>query len=296
MEVHGMSVARLREMEDETIVSGGINAAGNLVLSRKDGTQVNAGKVVPDPVVIPPVLTRKVQVYTNANASTGITWVKPANATRVRVILIGGGAGGPGPTGSGVGVGGAMIDVTLPASMFNSTETVTVGSGGIGGTGANNGTAGGDATITIKGQLLNARGGGWGGVIPGWPTMSDRTLKLGGPFQTGGGILTDSTLRELFGDAGGGGVGQNDAQYSAGGPGFFGFTRAGVKGTAPGTRGQDGNILEGIAGGGGGIPTDSTPGHGGTPGGGGARGTNSVAGGNGGAAQACIISYYNTDD
>ncbi len=137
-----------------------------------------------------------VQVFT----SNG-TWNKPGTANAVRIFMIGGGGGGgsgrqsasgTAAFGGGGGSGGAMIQyVTMPASVFASTETVVVGTGGTGGTGVSSGdtngvsgSGGGTSTFSSGNKLIRALGGLGGG---GGTTAATGTAGAGtqnGDFTT----------------------------------------------------------------------------------------------------------------
>lgn len=135
------------------------------------------------------------------------TWTKPASAKFISVIVVGGGGGGASgaaAVGSGVaggtggGGGGGVLMLTIPATAFNTTESVVVGAGGIGGaansrTGAganattpgNNGNNGGDSSF---GELV-AKGGNGGAY-----TAANNALGMGGAPIGFPSFTTDSAL------------------------------------------------------------------------------------------------------
>ena len=115
--------------------------------------------------------------------TTSGTWVKPPGALWVQVYLVSGGDGGGSGaraasglrSGGAGGNGGQVLDLTtgpmIPASVFGSTETVTIGAGGAGGaakTSPGNGHSGGAGGTTMfgpfaVGSAYNGTTGGEGG-------------------------------------------------------------------------------------------------------------------------------------
>ena len=130
------------------------------------------------------------QSYTTAGT---FEWNKPNGAQIISVIVVGGGGGGASgaaAVGSGVaggaggGSGGGVVMVTLPASVFDVTESVVVGAGGKGGTGSVRIGAGANATTAGQNGFagsdssfgeITAPGGGSGSY-----TAANNALGLGG--------------------------------------------------------------------------------------------------------------------
>ncbi len=178
-----------------------------------------------------------VQVFT-ANG----TWNKPATANAVRIFMIGGGGGGgsgrqsasgTAAFGGGGGSGGTMIQyVTMPASVFASTESVVIGTGGTGGAGVSAGNAngatgsnGGTSTFSSSTKLIQALGGLGGGG--GTSTAGG----AGGAGTQNGDFTTNSA------GGAGGAIGAAGTYFFPGGGGGGGSISAALVVTAGGTGG-----------------------------------------------------------
>jgi len=243
--------------------------------------------------------------------ATSGTWTKPPGAALVTVLLIaGGGGGGSGAveasgtvaTGGAGGGGGAYSLVTLPATVLNSTESVTVGTGGAGGaavgTAAAHGNAGGNGSNSVFKSadfaVANWGAGGAGGGAataaaggasgPGsWPGSAGASSSASG----GAGAAGAGTLQGATGGGAGGGV-SSGAVASAGGAAGNVSVSGGIAGGAAGTAGAGAGgaggsadalvPIAGTGGGGGGASTSAGAGAGG------AGGKYGAGGGGGGAA------------
>jgi hypothetical protein len=274
----------------------------------------------------------QVDVFTSSG-----TWTKPANAKMVRVLLIGGGGGGGSgrrnsgaPVGGGGGGGpGSLCDISLDASSFGATETVTIGAGGPGGAeqstnaDGNIGTAGSNTTMaTAIGTLYalggNAGVGGTGTSAAGGAakTASINSISVNGASAGGAGAVGTATAggaEAVLRPTGGGGGGGRDVVTTGGAAGgaiagsasHSGWTGALIAGGAAGSAngaGGNGNTAQfaGTGGGGGGGNASGAGGAGGNGGsygaggggGGGAIGGNSGKGGDGAQGVAVIVSYF----
>ena len=281
------------------------------------------------------------QAYANSAPSTDVrvystagsfTWVKPSGAKSVNVQLFGGGGGGGGGSkntttltvkaGGGGGGGGSYLNITLPASVLNATQTVVVGAGGTagagqttvavggaGGAGGNTtfaglicaggtGGAGGTAASAAAGiGILNANSGGASSITAagagGAPTSATTAYQYGGAGGGAGGSVTAAAAVTT-----GGNGGRSNVLSQAGGA----LGAAGVAGTNGYTHSNanTGLFAAGSGGGGGGAGLAAVGGAGGAGGfpaagggGGGATesGTTSGAGGVGGAGMVVITTY-----
>lgn len=243
--------------------------------------------------------------------TTSGTWTKPPGAALVTVLLIaGGGGGGSGAvqasgtvaSGGAGGGGGAYSLVTLPASVLNSTESVTVGTGGAGGaavgTAAAHGNAGGNGSNSVFKNadfaVANWGDGGAGGAAsaaatggasgPGsWPGSTGASSSASG----GAGAASAGTLQGASGGGAGGGI--TSGAVAAGGGAAGNVSASG--GIAGGTAGSAGSGAGGAGGSAGpSVPIAGTGGGGGGAsttagaGAGGAGGNYGAGGGGGGAA------------
>lgn len=224
----------------------------------------------------------KVDSWTGGGAG-GYTWVKPAGATRIRVILIGaGGQGWPGDQGRGGG-GGAIVDVTLPASLFSPAGcNVNVGltaSSEQGGTSRINinGTSNTFSEATLAagpGKSGGSPGNGAGGMV----LLPDGALPEGGGLWLGGpgGSAPDSAGNAAGQAAAGGGHGATSQSSTA-------MAKAG---RGAGVNVGVGDVTKALPGGGG--ATRGADGF--APGGGGAGGGSMISAGSNGAV--ALISYF----
>lgn len=274
-----------------------------------------------------------VQIFTVSG-----TWTKPAGALMVDVTVIGGGGGGGSGrkgaaggvrAGGGGGGGGGWDQRIFPASIFGSSETVTVGTGGTGGaaqtTNATDGNPGITGTVSQVGNFIKAGGGaqGLGGTAAsgagGAAGVANFPGIVGASASTSGGVGATAGNGGFTGAAGGGaggGItsGNSFSNGSAGGSTGTNIRTTITGGTAGlgGSTGNNGgnggaaetNNAQGGAGGGGGGPqlTSGASGSGGNGGnygsGGGGGGAsdqsvgNSGAGGNGAPGLVIITTYF----
>jgi hypothetical protein len=310
-------------------VYGGTNVAlytqnkeGYVAIWRYDATSSGQGWVLENPPRI------NVQEF----AASG-TWVKPPGAKMLDILLIGGGGGGgsgrrgaagTARLGGSGGAAGTVTLVRLPASLFSSTETVTVGAGGPGGnaqtvddTNGNAGTAGGDttfgSTIAAKGSAAGVGGtnsNAFGAIGGGGQCFFGPLIDNFGSTSGGGGNAQSGATPTYSLPSGGGGGGTlsvGNASLTGGGGGQINTGNvtgsiAAAAGGLPGVAGTNGTSYTSslgacIGGGGGGGGTSANGGNGGNYGGGGGgggaslNGTASGAGGNGGGGYALIITY-----
>ena len=254
------------------------------------------------------------------------TFTKPPGYAAFTLDGIGGGGGGGKSSSTntgGGGGGGGRFTTQIPATVFSTTETVTVGAGGTGATTA----TGGDGGNTSVGSVVLGTGGGgaagsasgFGGsgqlahtvvtatFASGWVGtvgLSSSTFSSGNNAEYGGGSgggggagSTNATGRtggsSIFAAGAGGSGGVNDSGAQAGGAGGAANSyTAGGGGTAgsgvAGGAGPAGNlVICGGGGGGGGVNGSAVGlagGAGGIPGGGGGGGGTGVStSGNGGS-------------
>jgi len=248
------------------------------------------------------------------------TFSKAASTKWIQLIIWGGGGGGgsgrrgAGTTnrgGGGAGVGGPLTVFEGPASVFDTSETVTVGAGGAGGssitsddTSGNNGTIGGDSYVgKVYAQqgtnnnrgLAGTTSGGNAGTAPQFTSFNTKQ-QANGNSGGNGGTFSGNPGQDLLGSSattsigfftlplsGGGGGGANSSDNNGsggvGGGYYYPSTGAVTLLSAGGTAGTAGNN----GGNGTNAPATTTGGilYAGT-GGGGGGGSASAAGGAGG--------------
>ena len=165
--------------------------------------------------------TTDIQIF----ATTGsTTWTKPLNAKSVNIQLFGaGGGGGSGrkdsagatsKSGGAGGGGGGYLNITLPASVLENSETVTIGAGGAGAAGrttnnTNGITASSGGNTTFNSLVCQGGNGGGGGSVTTATTASAAlNSNAGGSVSitanAGSGSPTLATVSTQFGGAGGG--------------------------------------------------------------------------------------------
>lgn len=268
--VTGLTAARMAEIEDASVVEGVVNSMGNLILTTKGGTEIDAGSVNPIPATVD--VLGSVMLADNAEAIAGTATdrvITPANlaalpgykyqqtvkytssgsflkvnypgvkAIRVRVQG-GGGAGGSAQPASvnnhskgAGGGGGGYAEKLILVDALAATETVTVGAGALGTTAIGAGNTGGTSSF---GSHVSATGG------LGGNTATNQALyvcAIGGD----GGIGTNGDLN-VRGGAGGTGTGY--ATVGTGGTGGSSVLGGGAAGTYTGS---SGGTLPGLTGG-----------------------------------------------
>ena len=272
--------------------------------------------------------TPDVQIFTSST-----TWTKPTAAKLVNIQLFGaGGGGGSGrkdatagaaKSGGTGGSGGSYLNINVPASTLNSTESVTVGTGGAGGAAvsaaATDGNAGSSGGNTIF-SFLRAPGGSGGnagsttaqGAVAG--ILNANSSGVSSITATAGsGTPAGSTSPTQYGGAGGGSGGGISTANAALGAGDGGRSNVlNIAGGAAGAAGAVGAVgtnnpnyttgvfAVGSAGGGGGAGLAVNGGDGGVGGipasggggGGATTGTQSGAGGAGAAGLVIITTYF----
>jgi hypothetical protein len=170
------------------------------------------------------------------------------------------------------GAGGGCFEGTIEASLFGTSETITIGAGGAAVTGVANGNPGGNTSI---GSLVTVYGGatfGSGGAIGGTSAYTEATSIISG-FAGGTGTASASTVW-------GGSTAKSDASTATGGSIYGGAGGGSV--AAAGTLRAAGASLFGGDGGAASVAGNGTAGS--APGGGGGAtqtGTQSGAGGAG---------------
>lgn len=248
------------------------------------------------------------------------TWTKDANAKKVEIYIWNGGSGGgsgrqgsnTASSGGGGGGAGSVLAYKGLASLFDTSETVTIGAGGAGGaaqtsasTNGNPGTQGGASSLgNISITSLLTSGGGGGGAATGtggnsgigWimSTFSQVDLSLnvgGGDGDNQAGVVGASAgnqTPELLCAAGGAGGGGADSGTERSGGTGGDILSFGTQGSTPitvvagGTAGLESTTINGGAG----NPFVSTSGgriSGGSGGGGGGGQSVGLVAGNGGA-------------
>lgn len=281
--ITGYTAERMKEIEDASIIDGEVNGAGNLILTRYDGTDIDAGSVIgPEgPVSSPEVEEAPLGTigYIRRNGfwvpslvrevfTASGTWTKPAGALLVKAELISGGGGGCSTGGAsytgGAGGGGGFIEEIFEATTLGATVSVTIGAGG--GVDVNGGTSSFGSHLSVlggaKGLGVNGgKGGGFDGARGG--------LEYGEPDNT--------AKSSTWGGGGGAGGHATNNNAHSGGKSVRGGGGGSASNTAGGTSGTSGdggmggfgtNAANGSIPGGGGGSVAGTPGTGGT----GARG------------------------
>ncbi|QFP95415.1 hypothetical protein SEA_MAKAI_23 [Arthrobacter phage Makai] len=279
--ITGITAEKMQEYVDENIVSGSINEMGNLILVKRDGTQVDAGSSVPVVPLASDIEPGRIQLATNAEAIAGtatdraITPWNLANlvgyrfwqtikytssgtfqkatypgAKMIRVrVQAGGGSGGCAATAStgnnskgAGGGGGGYAERILYMENLAASETVTVGAGGASTTTVGAGNTGGTSSF---GTLCVATGG------IGGQTATNQSLMVNAVGGEGGIGTTGDIL--IKGGAGGPGIGY--ATLGTGGTGGNSVMGGGADGTATPSGGgnQNGRTGGNYGGGGGGA-------------------------------------------
>lgn len=302
-----------------TLVTPNLGTPSTLVLTNATGLPLTTGVTGVLPVANGGFNAVDVQIFTADG-----TWNKPTGAMSVSITMLGGGGGGgsgrKGATGTarsggGGGAGGGWGQITFPASILGSSESVTVGTGGSGGvsqtTSTTNGNAGVAGGNTSFGTWLRVLGGarGNGGTTSatgnasggsGFPSVGGYTVGgQGGTTNPSSGVAsaTPATTAMTGGGGGGGGSITSGNTASPGGLGGavgtsitsgYGTQISGGTSGATSTTGGSGNAsptnsaVGGSGGGGGGASTTTNAGAGGAGapygagGGGGGAATNSV--------------------
>jgi|GEM_PF-3549038 len=163
-------------------------------------------------------------IPSNVQAFTsGGTWVRPANISRVYVEVWGAGGGGRSGSNNQSGGGGGGGGYSAGLVTVTGNVTVTVGSGGTAGNAGGNSSFAGASTLTGNGGATGGTGGGAGG------TASGGTINLSG--AAGG----DGRNQNGAGGGGGGGSPKGGAG-GGGGPGSNANNPSvnGAQGTLPG--------------------------------------------------------------
>lgn len=284
------------EVKDEgtslTAAATSLNFTGAGVIATTSGTDVTVA------ITSGGISSADIQEFTTTGTST---WTKPAGAKMVHVLLYGGGGGGgsgrrratgslatAAAGGAGGGAGG-RLEYWLPASLFGSTVTVTVGAGGTGGAAQTmddtTGAAASLATSSSFGTFALVRFGLGG---QGGGTAGTGTATAGNSL---GEIVSGSAGLSANGGAGAAAVGtaaSTGGFRGGGGGGGSGYPAASTTAAVGGTGGAGGIFLTSSSSnsaGGGGAP--GTAGAAGGSGGTGVSSTNYWGGGSGGGGGAC---------
>lgn len=185
MNVDGISVAAALAIKNGTIVSGYIaSGSGRLILVQFNGTEIDAGLVVPQDGVITGAvnvngvltLTTKAGTIITIGSTVAVSTIvytasgsfKKANfpgLTKIEADIWGGGGAGAGYAGAnahGGGGGGGHLDVVLKEAQIAAlpaTVSVIVGAGGPTTASGASGATGGNSLFDVHGA-----GGGGGGI------------------------------------------------------------------------------------------------------------------------------------
>lgn len=222
--VTSFTSARMLEIENSAIVSGTINPVGNLILTRKDGAQIDAGTSIPVVPLASDIEPGRVELATALETQTGTNAtlaVTPASLAAYEASMV------------GKRLQAVLLytaSTTFTKATYPNLKAVrvrTVGGGG-GGGGANAATAGNHSC---------GGGGGGGGyaeaLIPAASLAASETITIGAGGSGGavgavggtGGSTSFGTLVVATGGVGGNILSNNAAYISAaGGKGGVGTT------------------------------------------------------------------------
>lgn len=261
--ITGYTADRMKVIEDGTIVDGEV-VGDNLILTKHDGTEINAGSVrgpqgVEGPAGAQAAPTR--QIFTSGAG----TYTRPDNVIAILVECIGGGGGGGGAGAGGNGTGCVGVAQGGAAGQYASklianpsaSYAYSVGVGGPkGGSAPTAGTAGGDTTFGTT--VVRAKGGA-GGAAGGatYIGANGGTTGVGGASGSEANGIGDVVVA---GGSGGNGIAMTGgngsttrfAHGACGGASYFGSGGQGGVGTGAATPGIDG-FARGSGGGGGAL-------------------------------------------
>ncbi len=314
MDVDGISIAKALEIENASIVEGAVNAAGNLVLTNKGGTEFNAGLVIKPP---------KVELFYDTVLT--LNWTPEAGATMFHVQAIGGGGGGAAGTVSGGdnasgggGSGGGWDEIWIPATAFaglglDPDFRIDVGAGGTGGgfSGAQ-GSPGDPSEFWLNDdgshRTLLLAPGGLGGLAVAPASTGEQPVAAAASIFSGAGgsgrgdFATPNAAPSAIrgGGGGGGGINMGAAAIQNGGIGGAGAGASpsvGSSGQLPFYAGIPMGGGGGMGGGGHTAAPIARPGYNGAVyggGGGGGAGVNLNFGdgGNGASGMVLIVTYF----